>query len=60
MPLTREQHQSIANLRAVLEAAGSGLEKVVKVNIYLADMGDFAKVNEVYEQYWGDVKPART
>ncbi|KAH6686205.1 Endoribonuclease L-PSP/chorismate mutase-like protein [Plectosphaerella plurivora] len=53
-------HQSIANLRAVLEAAGSGLEKVVKVNIFLADMADFAKVNEVYEQYWGDVKPART
>jgi enamine deaminase RidA (YjgF/YER057c/UK114 family) len=44
----------------VLEAAGSSIEKVVKVNVFLADMGDFAKVNEVYKEYWGDVKPCRT
>ncbi|KAH6720334.1 Endoribonuclease L-PSP/chorismate mutase-like protein [Leptodontidium sp. MPI-SDFR-AT-0119] len=53
-------HQCIANLRAVLEAAGSSLEKVVEVNVFLSDMADFAKMNEIYEQYWGDVKPART
>tara|TARA_R110002060_G_scaffold15558_2_gene21697 strand:- start:88 stop:219 length:132 start_codon:yes stop_codon:yes gene_type:complete len=43
-----------------LEAAGSSLEKVVEVNVFLSDMADFAKMNEIYEQYWGDVKPART
>lgn len=54
------QHQCIANLKAVLEAAGSSLDDVVEVNVFLSDMEDFAKMNEVYEQYWGEVKPART
>lgn len=44
----------------MLEAAGSSLDDVVEVNVFLADIGDFAKMNEVYEQYWGDIKPART
>lgn len=55
-----KKHQCIKNLSAILEAAGSSLEKVVKVNVFLADMGDFAKMNEVYSTYWGDVKPCRT
>lgn len=54
------QHQCIKNLGAVLNAAGSSLEQVVEVNVFLADMADFAKMNEVYKTYWGDVKPART
>ncbi|KAJ9503206.1 hypothetical protein H2202_001360 [Exophiala xenobiotica] len=53
-------HQCIKNLGAILEAAGSSLEHVVEVNVFLADMEDFAKMNEVYTTYWGDVKPART
>ncbi|KAK7892564.1 hypothetical protein LTR67_007661 [Exophiala xenobiotica] len=53
-------HQCIKNLGAILEAAGSTLEHVVEVNVFLADMEDFAKMNEVYTTYWGDVKPART
>ncbi|KAJ9619139.1 uncharacterized protein PV06_02292 [Exophiala oligosperma] len=53
-------HQCIKNLGAVLEAAGSSLEHVVEVNVFLANMDDFAKMNEVYTTYWGDVKPART
>jgi enamine deaminase RidA (YjgF/YER057c/UK114 family) len=44
----------------VLEAAGSSLEDVFKVNVFLADMKDFGEMNEVYKTYWGDVKPART
>jgi len=44
----------------VLEAAGSSLDKAVEVNVFLSDIGDFAAMNEVYETYWGDVKPART
>jgi len=53
-------HQCIKNLAAVLEAAGSSINDVVKVNVFLADMGDFDKMNSVYTQYWGDEKPART
>jgi len=53
-------HQCIKNLSAILEAAGTSIDKVVKVNVFLADMGDFAAMNEVYTQYWGDVKPCRT
>ncbi len=58
--LTKPQHQCLKNLSEVLEAAGSSLEKCVEVNVFLADMDDFAKMNEVYKEYFGDVKPART
>jgi enamine deaminase RidA (YjgF/YER057c/UK114 family) len=44
----------------VLEAAGTTVENVVKVNVFLSNMDDFAAMNEVYMQYWGDVKPCRT
>ncbi len=47
------------NLKAVLEAAGTGLEKVVKTTCFLADMGDFAAFNAVYAQYFTE-KPARS
>ncbi|KAH8653795.1 putative L-PSP endoribonuclease family protein Brt1 [Xylariales sp. PMI_506] len=53
-------HQCIKNLSAILEAAGSSIDNVVKVNVFLANMDDFAKMNEVYTTYWGDVKPCRT
>ena len=51
--------QVFKNLSAVLEAAGSGFEKVVKTTVFLADMNDFAAMNEVYGQYFTDNKPAR-
>jgi len=53
-------HQCIKNLGAVLDAAGSSREHVVEVNVFLANMADFAKMNEAYTKYWGEVKPART
>ena len=52
--------QVMRNLKAVLEAAGSGLPLVVKTTIFLADMEDFAAVNRVYEEWFGDHKPARS
>ncbi len=55
-----QTEQVLANLRHVLEAAGSGLDKVVKTTIYLADMSDFATVNELYEGAFGSHKPARS
>ena len=51
--------QVFKNLGAVLEAAGSGFDKVVKTSVFLADMNDFAAMNEVYSQYFTDNKPAR-
>ena len=47
------------NLKAVLEAAGASLAKVVKTTIYLADLQDFAAVNEIYAGYFGEAPPAR-
>ncbi|RAH51040.1 L-PSP endoribonuclease family protein Brt1 [Aspergillus brunneoviolaceus CBS 621.78] len=52
--------QILRNLRAVLEAAGSSLDDVVKVNIFLTDMGDFGAVNEVYIGVFGGGGRART
>jgi len=49
----------LENLRAVLEAAGSGLDRVVKTTVFLADMGDFPAMNQVYAGFFGDVPPAR-
>ena len=55
-----QAEQVMDNLKAVVEEAGSSLERVVKTTIYLADMGDFAVVNEVYGSYFkGENKPAR-
>ena len=47
------------NLKAVLEAAGSSLERVVKTTVYLKDMGEFARMNEVYATYFTANPPAR-
>lgn len=48
------------NLEAVLEAAGSSLDRVIKTTIFLADMNDFAVVNEVYAEAFGSHKPVRS
>ncbi len=55
-----QAEQAVANLRSVLEAAGSGLERVVKATIFLSDMGDFAAVNEVYARAMIEPFPARS
>ncbi|OHW95668.1 protein hmf1 [Colletotrichum incanum] len=57
--ITDKTKQCIANLKAVLVEAGSSIEKVVKVNIFLADMGSFAEMNGEYEK-WFTHKPARS
>ena len=51
--------QVMGNLRSVLEAAGGGLDRVVRTTIFLTSMADFAAVNEVYAKHFGDHKPAR-
>lgn len=52
--------QVFANLKAVLEEAGSSLDRVVKVMAFVADINDFATVNEIYAEAFGDHKPARS
>ncbi len=58
--LEAQAHQSLKNLAAVLEAAGSSLSHVVKTNVFLDDINDFAKVNEIYAQYFQGEAPARS
>jgi 2-iminobutanoate/2-iminopropanoate deaminase len=48
------------SLHAILEAAGSSPDQVIKVNIYLTDLGQFSTVNRVYERFFGAAPPART
>ncbi|KAK6363468.1 hypothetical protein TWF730_000900 [Orbilia blumenaviensis] len=59
-PISVRAEQALKNLSAVLEAAGSNMNQVLKVVVFLVDMKDFAEVNSVYEKYFGDVKPARS
>ena len=57
----REQTEQVfANLRAILESAGSGLDRLVKTTVFLARLEDFAGMNEVYRRHMGDVPPARS
>ena len=52
--------QSLDNVKAILEEAGTSLDKVVKTLVFLKDMNDFAAMNEVYSQYFGENPPARS
>ncbi|MFC7687620.1 RidA family protein [Ureibacillus sp. GCM10028918] len=58
--IVAQTNQVFENLKAVLEAAGSSLDKVVKTTVFLGDMNDFAAMNEIYANHFGDHKPARS
>jgi 2-iminobutanoate/2-iminopropanoate deaminase len=58
--IEQETQRVMDNLRAVLTEAGAGFEHVVRTTIYLADLGDFAKVNEVYGRHFPSAPPARS
>lgn len=58
--LEAQAHQVFKNLKAVLEAAGTSMDKVVKTMVFLSDMNDFAAVNDIYKQYFTDDYPARS
>jgi 2-iminobutanoate/2-iminopropanoate deaminase len=55
-----QTRQALQNLEAVLEAAGSGLAQVLKTTVFLADMGEFARMNAVYSAFFADSPPARS
>lgn len=58
--IEKATRQSLDNVKAILEEAGTSLEKVVKVNIFVADINDFGKINEIYAEYFSNHKPARS
>jgi 2-iminobutanoate/2-iminopropanoate deaminase len=57
--IEEQTEQVFANLKAILEAAGSGLDRLVKTTVFLTNLGDFAGMNEVYARHVGEVPPAR-
>lgn len=58
--ISAQTRQVLENVKAVLEAAGTSLDRVVKTTVFLMDLGDFAAMNAVYATYFGDVPPARS
>lgn len=58
-PVEEQARLVMQNLKAVVEAAGSSMDRVVRCTIFLTDMGDFAKVNEVYGEFFSEPYPAR-
>jgi 2-iminobutanoate/2-iminopropanoate deaminase len=58
--IAQQTERVLNNLKAVLEAAGISLDRVVKTTVFLADLGDFAEMNEAYGKFFGDLPPART
>ena len=58
--ISEQTAQVMANLSAVLSAAGSSLQQVIKTTVFLTDMGDFPAMNAVYAEAFGDHKPARS
>jgi 2-iminobutanoate/2-iminopropanoate deaminase len=58
--IAEQTRQVLENLKAVLEAAGSSLDRVVKATVFLKNMGDFTAMNEVYAEYLATAKPARS
>lgn len=58
--IVEQTEQALKNIEAVLKASGSGFDDVVKTTVFLADMNDFAKMNEVYGKRFGKPYPARS
>ena len=58
--IQEQTEQIFRNLKAILEAAGSGLDSIVKTTVFLIDLGDFQGMNEVYARHVGEERPARS
>jgi 2-iminobutanoate/2-iminopropanoate deaminase len=58
--IAAQTERVMQNLRTILEAAGAGLDTVIKTTVYLVDLGDFAAMNDVYGKHFGGHRPARS
>lgn len=58
--IVEQTHQVFANIKAVLAAAGSSLERVIKTTVFLKDMNEFSQMNSIYAEYLNDNPPARS
>lgn len=58
--IKEQTRQSLQNIQAILEEAGSSMDKVVKTTVFLADMNDFADMNSVYAEFFSEPYPARS
>lgn len=58
--IAEQTERALNNIKAVLEAAGSSLERVVKTTVFLADLSDFGEMNEAYGRFFAEVPPARS
>lgn len=59
--IEEQTRQVFANLKAILEEAGSGLDKIIKTTCFMADLGDFARMNQIYAEYFPDgIYPSRS
>lgn len=56
----KQAETSLKNLRAIVEEAGSSMDKVLKTTVFIKDMNDFGKINEVYAQFFAEPFPARS
>jgi 2-iminobutanoate/2-iminopropanoate deaminase len=57
--IAAQTHQVIKNISAILRAAGTDLDQVVKTTVWLTNLDDFSEFNQVYAEYFGEIKPAR-
>jgi 2-iminobutanoate/2-iminopropanoate deaminase len=57
--IAKQTERVMENLKGIVEAAGSSMDKVLKTTVFLSDMGDFAAMNAVYGKYFGEAPPAR-
>jgi 2-iminobutanoate/2-iminopropanoate deaminase len=60
LDIVEQTKKTMENIGAILKEAGSDYSKIVKTNIYLKNFADFERMNNVYESYLGEIKPART
>ena len=58
--IAAQTHQVIGNLVAILKAAGSGIDRVAKITVFLSNLDDFSRFNQIYEEYFMESKPARS
>ena len=58
--LENQAKQALSNLKALLEASGSGMDKIIKTTVFIKDMNDFARINEIYATYFTGAFPARS